>query len=107
MVICKSPLACIVPVLVNGPLFCITRSPLLALTIPALRTPRPTSVPNKNILPAYIPPNCATSKDISGVALFPTMGTTESLVFADKDEASIALVPVTTLSSLAQIPALT
>ena len=74
---------------------------------PALRTPRPVSVPNKNILPAYIPPSCATSRAISGAVLLPTMGATEGVVFADRDAASIALEPVITLRSLAQMPALT
>ena len=74
---------------------------------PALRTPKPVSVPNKNILPAYIPPICATSRAISGAVLLTTMGVTKGLVFADSDAASMALEPVITLRSLAQIPALT
>ena len=74
---------------------------------PALRTPKPASVPNRNILPAYMPPNCATSRAISGFVLLLTTGATKGVIFADKVVASMAFVPVITLRSLAQMPALT
>ena len=107
VVICKSPLACIVPELVNGPLFCKSRFPPLVPMTPVLRTPKPASVPNRNILPAYMPPNRATSRATSGAVPLPTMGATEGDIFADKVVASMVFVPVITLKSLAQMPALT
>ena len=107
MLISESPLDCMVPKFVNGPLFCKTKLPSLEPIRPWLRTPKPASVPNRKILPAYMPPNCATSRAISGVGPLLTREPTKGAMFVDKDEASMELVPVMTLRSLAQMPALT
>ncbi|MNM68953.1 hypothetical protein D3C81_805300 [compost metagenome] len=56
-----APADWILPLLLNQPFDCSTRLPAVAATTPALRTPRPASVPIRVILPAYMPPSCATS----------------------------------------------
>ena len=75
--------------------------PTVAPIFPALRTPMPASVPIRTILPAYMPPNCATSNANTGTRPTP------STLLIDAWAASTWLVPVITLRFLAQIPALT
>ena len=76
---------------------------MLAPNSPALCTPTPFSVPTMRIEPAYIPPNCETSIDTSGLSLelVSSKGSTVWLSWLT------LFFPVTTLSSFAQIAELT
>ena len=98
---CVLPMACMRPLLLSQPLFCRTTSPADAPIAPALRMPRPASVPTRKILPAYMPPSCATSSAYAGTAPIPATG------IAELCAASTWLLPAVTLRSLAQMPALT
>jgi len=105
--------ALMLPVFCNRPSAVMLISPALAPMLPALRTPRPASVPTMLILPAYMPPKAATSIAKLGVGLalpsgrvaFGVIGVV--LVTSPLLATLTWLVPVVTLSAFAQIPAFT
>ena len=72
-----------------------TRLPALAPMLPALRTPRPASVPIRTIFPAYMPPSVDTSSAKVGAVPVPAVGVTWLW------SALTWLAPVTTLRSVA------
>ncbi|MDN2710574.1 hypothetical protein O0880_14200 [Janthinobacterium sp. SUN118] len=95
-----APADWMLPLLLSQPFACSTRLPAVAANTPALRTPRPASVPTRVILPAYMPPSCATS------SAYVAAGPTPDAAPATPCAASIWFVPVTTFNSCAQMPPL-
>lgn len=89
-----------VPMFSKRPAAVTTKPPTPAPMWPALRTPSPASVPINVILPAYMPPSAATSSAKAGVV---PVGATGACALPST---ATWLAPVTTLSSLAQSPAL-
>jgi hypothetical protein len=84
-----------VPVFSSRPAAVTTRLPALAPMLPALRTPRPASVPIKVIFLAYMPPRAETSSAKVGALPVPATGVIRAW------STLIWLAPVTTFRSVA------